>query len=101
MLTVYRDLHGAIQFVAESRCVDADGNLADDGAYLWVEQIECNPTVSAMAYIRRLMLDLTALMPHLQWTYWLRRDSTGNTLHGLYSRAQIVRWACKREEVLV
>ena len=92
MLSVFRYSQGCIQATLECLLVNQDGILDPQGRYAWCEQLEVSPRCDVLKASRYFMRYFALWMPTAQWCYFIRREKTGQKIHGLYSRRQVERF---------
>jgi len=88
MLSVFR-VNGQILAAMECRLVNEAGNLDPEGRWAWVEQIEVSPGCDVVSACRYFMAYYATWMPTANWCYFIRRNKTGQKIHGPYSRGQV------------
>ena len=91
MLTTIRNAHDQILACCSWLIVDEQGSPDLHGAYVWVDQLECNPGLNTKQCIRRIILKITELVPNANWGYWERRDKPVRKLY-CFSRRRLLNW---------
>jgi len=89
MLSTLRDAQGRIEATLECLLVNDQGILDPHGQYAWCEQLEVSPGCDVFKASRYFMRYFVLWMPTAQWCYFIRRNKTGQKIHGLYSRQQV------------
>ena len=91
MLSVFR-VNGQILAAMEVRLVDENGALSPQGQYAWCEQLEISEGCDVVQACRYFMAYYATWMPTANWCYFIRRNKTGQKIHGPYSRAVVERF---------
>ena|SRR3990167_660724 len=91
MLSVFR-VNGQMMAAMEVRLVDENGALSPNGQYAWCEQLETSEGCPVLEACRYFMSYYATWMPTAYWCYFIRRNKTGQKIHGPYSRTMVERF---------
>ena len=91
MLTTLRNAHDELTACCAWLVVDEHGKLDPQGAYIFVEQLECNPGRSSRDSIRSIIQQIASLAPQAIGAYWERRDKGRKGLRMYFGGRQALR----------
>lgn len=90
MLTVVRDNQGRIEAACEWTPVNAAGQPANDGHWVWINQLEISAGVRGTTAIRELIHLIAFQAPAVVGAYWERRDKRNATIR-VFPREQLLK----------
>ena len=79
MLETIRDDNGNLQAVIEYYVVDNQGNLCDEGKFIWINQIEISNSVNGHSFglLKEFAKRIITTYPQAQFAYFKRKKYNG------------------------